>query len=83
MEPLLEWEEQIQCIQSVLDDYTMSYILVISMLLFISKPLEKANPQTQNCKKVSQDVHIVTQREELITQDTLLADLGITVEPLP
>lgn len=44
---------------------------------------EKANPRTRNRKKESQDVRVVARREELIAQDTPLADLGITVEPLP
>lgn len=44
---------------------------------------ERANPRTQNRLKEPRDVRRVVRREELIAQETPLADRGVTMKPLP
>jgi hypothetical protein len=44
---------------------------------------QRANPRTENRRKDPVDVRLVAEQGELVAQDTPLADLGITLKPLP
>lgn len=69
-----------QCIRSL---YSVGHDRDLNVAFHIKAIYESANPRTQNRRKEPVDVSLVVPRDELVAQDTPLADLGITMQPLP
>ena len=69
-----------QCIRSL---YNVLHESDLNVAFRIKAISDKTNTRTQNRKRQARDVRCVARREELVAQETPLADRGITIKPLP